>query len=107
MRQSLLNVLSINRVLCLEYVYNPCNADIGKKAKRYIENGSLVPDAIMVDLICSELQKLKGESWLLDGEQKFIVIHGIIFYETGISIFKKKNKADMILSELSLRSRSL
>jgi nucleoside-triphosphate--adenylate kinase len=40
---------------------------LGKEAKKYIENGQLVPDVLMVDLISEELKKLQGRNWLLDG----------------------------------------
>ncbi|KAK2168512.1 hypothetical protein LSH36_16g05028 [Paralvinella palmiformis] len=43
------------------------NTDIGIQAKKYITNGALVPDHVMVSLIVSELKKLGGHSWLLDG----------------------------------------
>ncbi len=42
-------------------------AEVGKAAKKYIDNGELVPDSVMVDVIASELLRLKGNSWLLDG----------------------------------------
>jgi len=41
--------------------------DIGIQVKKYITNGALVPDHVMVSLIVSELKKLGGHSWLLDG----------------------------------------
>lgn len=40
--------------------------DVGKKAKQYMEQGSLVPDHVMVDLVLTEL-KQRTNSWLLDG----------------------------------------
>lgn len=39
----------------------------GLQAKKYIDSGQLVPDNVMVQLILNELQKLKHDSWLLDG----------------------------------------
>ncbi|XP_064607346.1 GTP:AMP phosphotransferase AK3, mitochondrial-like [Liolophura sinensis] len=39
----------------------------GLAAKSYIDQGQLVPDDIMVELILSELKGLRSESWLLDG----------------------------------------
>lgn len=41
--------------------------EVGKKAKQYMEQGSLVPDQVMVDLVLTEL-KQRTNSWLLDGK---------------------------------------
>jgi len=40
---------------------------LGQEAKSYIEKGDLVPDSVMVGLVCSELKKLDAKPWLLDG----------------------------------------
>jgi len=42
-------------------------SDVGILAKKFIDQGTLVPDNVMVDLITSELRTLKDSSWLLDG----------------------------------------
>ncbi|KAK6178620.1 hypothetical protein SNE40_011152 [Patella caerulea] len=39
----------------------------GSTAKQFIDNGQLVPDKFMVQLIINELQNIQGNSWLLDG----------------------------------------
>lgn len=39
----------------------------GVEAGNYIRDGSLVPDEVMVELIASELDEIKEDSWLLDG----------------------------------------
>ncbi|OWF35543.1 GTP:AMP phosphotransferase AK3, mitochondrial [Mizuhopecten yessoensis] len=39
----------------------------GMSAKQFIDKGQLVPDDVMVKLIINELNKFKGESWMLDG----------------------------------------
>ncbi|XP_022109859.1 GTP:AMP phosphotransferase AK3, mitochondrial-like isoform X1 [Acanthaster planci] len=39
----------------------------GLKAKDFMEQGALVPDQLMVDLILSELKGLSSADWLLDG----------------------------------------
>ncbi|XP_065834251.1 GTP:AMP phosphotransferase AK3, mitochondrial-like [Oscarella lobularis] len=38
----------------------------GLEAKRYVDDGKLVPDSFMVQLFMSEVEKLK-QNWLLDG----------------------------------------
>nr|XP_026690497.1 GTP:AMP phosphotransferase AK3, mitochondrial isoform X2 [Ciona intestinalis] len=40
----------------------------GTKAKQFIEDGKLVPDALVVELVLSQIQKIPtSTSWLLDG----------------------------------------
>lgn len=51
----------------------------GLQAKKYIDSGQLVPDNVMVQLILNELQKLKHDSWLLDGEHTYYCTMHIIF----------------------------
>ena len=41
--------------------------EAGLAAKKFIDQGHLVPDDVMVELIVNELQPLKGHNWLLDG----------------------------------------
>jgi adenylate kinase family enzyme len=41
--------------------------EIGKQAKKYIDQGNLVPDKVMVDLILTDLEQRKTD-WLLDGQ---------------------------------------
>jgi len=45
--------------------------ELGKKAEPYIDDGQLVPDEIMFDLILGELAKLKNANWLLDGKYNY------------------------------------
>nr|XP_023014192.1 GTP:AMP phosphotransferase AK3, mitochondrial [Leptinotarsa decemlineata] len=40
---------------------------IGVEAEKYIKDGKLVPDDIMIKFITSELKKLPNQMWLLDG----------------------------------------
>lgn len=40
---------------------------VGMEAKRFIEQGKLVPDHTMQELILSELNKMSSSRWLLDG----------------------------------------
>ncbi len=40
---------------------------VGIDSENHILKGELVPDEVMVELICSELDKIKEDSWLLDG----------------------------------------
>ena len=51
----------------LNYLFNSFISEEGLQAKAFMESGQLVPDNVMVQLILNELQKLKHESWLLDG----------------------------------------
>jgi len=46
--------------------------EAGLKAKSYIDEGSLVPDGPMVELIVGELKKM-DKSWLLDGFPRTVV----------------------------------
>ncbi|XP_067679000.1 GTP:AMP phosphotransferase AK3, mitochondrial-like [Haliotis asinina] len=45
----------------------------GIEAKKYIDQGQLVPDLTMVNLISNELAKIDGYSWLLDGFPRTVV----------------------------------
>jgi adenylate kinase len=48
--------------------------DLGKKAKGFIDNGELVPDAITVPMILNRLQEADCKSgWLLDGFPRNLV----------------------------------
>lgn len=40
---------------------------LGTKAKDYIDQGALVPDDLMVELMTSEIERLANKRWLLDG----------------------------------------
>ena len=48
-----------------ENVANKTN--LGLQAKRYIENGELVPDEITIPMILATLKSNSGTGWLLDG----------------------------------------
>lgn len=41
--------------------------DVGVKAKSFMNEGKLVPDSVMTDLIINELGNRNAKSWLLDG----------------------------------------
>ncbi|XP_045601560.1 GTP:AMP phosphotransferase AK3, mitochondrial isoform X2 [Procambarus clarkii] len=41
--------------------------ELGLAAETYMKAGKLVPDDVMVNLIASELARMKTTSWLLDG----------------------------------------
>ncbi|XP_001603651.1 GTP:AMP phosphotransferase AK3, mitochondrial isoform X3 [Nasonia vitripennis] len=41
--------------------------DLGKKVKKYLDSGMLVPDETMIALISEEIKTLEGRNWLLDG----------------------------------------
>ena len=40
---------------------------VGKDAKKFVDQGALVPDEVMVNLISTELKALGDQPWLLDG----------------------------------------
>ncbi|KAJ8960538.1 hypothetical protein NQ318_013826 [Aromia moschata] len=40
---------------------------IGIEAQKYIKEGKLVPDDVMIKFISSELKKVQNPAWLLDG----------------------------------------
>ena len=46
--------------------------ELGLVAKKYIENGMLVPDLHIIECIMDELNRIKGQSWLLDGYPRTI-----------------------------------
>lgn len=41
--------------------------DLGKEVKSYLNDGKLVPDNLMIRFMITELKKVEGHSWLLDG----------------------------------------
>lgn len=43
-------------------------AAIGFEAQKYIQDGKLVPDEVMIKFISSELRQIQNQSWLLDGK---------------------------------------
>lgn len=40
---------------------------VGREARRYLKEGKLVPDEVMVQLILDEIELVEGQGWLLDG----------------------------------------
>lgn len=41
--------------------------ELGKEVKKYINEGKLVPDDVMIKFMTSELKKVGSKAWLLDG----------------------------------------
>ncbi|CAH2099745.1 unnamed protein product [Euphydryas editha] len=41
--------------------------DLGKEVKRYLNEGKLVPDDVMIKFMITELKKVENKPWLLDG----------------------------------------
>ncbi|KAH9634162.1 hypothetical protein HF086_001364 [Spodoptera exigua] len=41
--------------------------DLGKEVKKYLNEGKLVPDDVMIKFMITELKKVEGKPWLLDG----------------------------------------
>ncbi|KYM89087.1 PREDICTED: GTP:AMP phosphotransferase AK3, mitochondrial [Atta cephalotes] len=42
-------------------------SDLGKEVKKYMDNGSFVPDNTMISLIGNEIGSMTDRNWLLDG----------------------------------------
>ncbi|XP_051929460.1 adenylate kinase 4, mitochondrial isoform X1 [Hippocampus zosterae] len=49
------------------------NTEAGVQVKTYVEKGMLVPDHVMTRLMMPRLEKLSGQSWLLDGFPRTLV----------------------------------
>ena len=74
----------------LNYLLNSFISEEGLQAKAFMESGQLVPDNVMVQLILNELQKLKHESWLLDGiNMVYINLVAIKMHLPVLLIFRK------------------
>lgn len=43
-------------------------AEVGLEAQKYIKEGKLVPDEVMIKFIICELEEVEDEAWLLDGK---------------------------------------
>ncbi|XP_029473718.1 adenylate kinase 4, mitochondrial [Rhinatrema bivittatum] len=43
------------------------NTEVGVLAEQYIEQGLLVPDHVITRVMLTELEKMQGQHWLLDG----------------------------------------
>ena len=74
-------------IWCLKISWYWFISGAGQSAKDYIDNGKLVPDNVMVELILNELHGLKSESWLLDGEfvpQSFVHLSAGLVLGWGI-----------------------
>ncbi|KAJ8733925.1 hypothetical protein PYW07_014476 [Mythimna separata] len=41
--------------------------DLGKEVKKYLNEGKLVPDNVMIKFMITELNKVENKPWLLDG----------------------------------------
>lgn len=41
--------------------------ELGKEVKKYLNEGKLVPDQVMIKFMINELDKVSGKAWLLDG----------------------------------------
>lgn len=64
---------------------------LGQEAKRYLNEGKLVPDAITIGMVEEELGKLKGSSFILDGFPRTVAqaeaLEGLL-RDVGLSIEK-------------------
>lgn len=64
---------------------------IGLKATKYMENGQLVPDEIITDLVMEALKTHGGNThWILDGKRNFVIL-------------KNKNEANNFLLYQAIR----
>lgn len=45
-----------------------CFSALGLEAKKFIDQGKLVPDEYMIKFILNEIKQVGNKSWLLDGE---------------------------------------
>lgn len=49
------------------------NTELGKKAKKYMDEGKLVPDDIVMKCVLSRITEVGNKSWLLDGFPRTLV----------------------------------
>lgn len=60
--------------------------EVGLEAKQYTDAGLLVPDAVMLKLILTEIKQNSGNGWLLDGFPRTLKQVEGLMQETSISI---------------------
>jgi len=82
--------------------------DIGKKAKEYMEAGSLVPDEIVIEMISQELKKpIYNDGFILDGfprtTNQAMMLEKIIDGKADIKVIYLKADDDFLVKRLSLR----
>lgn len=56
------------------------NSAYGQKAKEYIDNGTWVPDELVIDILKSKLQQINNQNFIVDGFPR-MVNQGIIIDE--------------------------
>jgi len=60
--------------------------DVGLRAKKYMDEGNLVPDQLISALIANELKLIKDDSWLLDGFPRTLNQAQFLAKDTDIDI---------------------
>ncbi|XP_052256010.1 GTP:AMP phosphotransferase AK3, mitochondrial-like isoform X2 [Dreissena polymorpha] len=68
----------------------------GVSAKKYIDEGTLVPDKVMVDLIIGELKPLQ-QNWLLDGFPRTVPQAEALYNQEPVDVVMNLNIPDEII----------
>ncbi|XP_045158212.2 GTP:AMP phosphotransferase AK3, mitochondrial-like [Mercenaria mercenaria] len=71
--------------------------EAGLAAKKYIDQGSLVPDNVMVNLIVDELHQIKTSSWLLDGFPRTVPQAESLYEREPLDVVLNLNIPDYII----------
>jgi len=82
--------------------------DIGKKAKKYVESGELVPDEIVMEMIEKELCKsIYDNGFIMDGFPRTIkqaeMFDRLVDGDNNIKVIYLKADDDFLVKRLSLR----
>jgi len=82
--------------------------DIGKKAKKYVESGELVPDEIVIEMIEKELCKsIYDNGFIMDGFPRTIkqaeMFDRLVDGDNDIKVIYLKADDDFLVKRLSLR----
>jgi adenylate kinase len=84
------------------------DTDIGKKAKKYVESGELVPDEIVIEMIEKELCKsIYDNGFIMDGFPRTIkqaeMFDRLVDGDNDIKVIYLKADDDFLVKRLSLR----
>ncbi|XP_060575252.1 GTP:AMP phosphotransferase AK3, mitochondrial-like [Ruditapes philippinarum] len=71
--------------------------EAGLAAKKYIDQGGLVPDDIMVKLLVDELKQIKTSSWLLDGFPRTVPQAQALYEKEPLDVVLNLNIPDYII----------
>ncbi len=76
------------------------NSELGKKVKSYVEQGALVPDAVVVEVLKNRLSKIpSGKGFLLDGFPRTIEQAKTLEGITNIDVILQLDVPDEIIIE--------